>query len=656
MQFFYDPSILYTLYDIIISMNKIIHSEDNKSNNKSIGNSGYAGSMFRRNSIQRRIVVLTLSCIFGMCIIVSLASYFIFQNYLRTTLVTSTESNLKMLTDSVNGKLNEVYRMARFCQGSGDIAEYIKASPDPGSVMSVATYDRLYEEYLNNSANPYIPRVVIATGSNYLQTCQTLYSTTVNLVDAIPTLPYFEQMLAADKYDYSEGIIEDPFQRGRPKKVVPIIRPITYQFNSNQGGYLFMEISADLFTRVPDSYYMEEGSRLFLTMPGHIYLLENGDATELNGQYNVLKDMSSDSLAGASILQVETDRGREICVSFPLTAEGCYLTQTVSNNEMSKQQTTFAFILTAILIAIMGIGVLLVTQMNKYIHKPLGKIREKITKTSAGDFTRDTSIEWDHELGDIGRGINELSEAVLGLMETRVEAEKQKRDLEYKMLQSQINPHFLYNTLNSIKMMAQIQGATGISEMTISLSSLLRSISKGTSLLVPISEELSLLKDYFTIQNYRYGGMIQYKATVNPEELNKCAILKFTLQPLVENAIFHGLEPQGGVGNINVTVSYVRDIDTSVCCDSLEGSDFAEDDLCIEVRDDGVGMSAEKARSLTRDEEMPGDNKSEFFKEIGTSNVHKRLKYEFGDDYGIFIDSVEGEYTCARVIIPARPI
>lgn len=634
-------------------MNETITSKKITQKNN-IKNGKYSG-YFRKKSIQRRIVVLTLSCILSMCIIISLASYFIFQNYLRTTLITSTESNLKMLTDSVNDKLNEIYRMARFCQGSGDIAQYIKASPDPSSVMSVSTYDRLYEEYLNNSANSYIPRVVVATGSNYLQACQTLYSTTVNLTEAIPALPYFNKLLTSDVYDYSQGIIDDPFQRGNPKSVVPIIRPITYQFNSNQGGYLFMEFSADVFTNVPDSYFMEDGSRLFLTMPGHIYLLENKTATELFDTYTVLNDKSADALTGASVLEVETDRGKEICVSFPLIAKGCYLTQTVSNNEVSNQHKTFILILTAILIAIIGIGMILVTQMNKYIHKPLGMIREKISKTSAGDFSRDTSIEWNHELGDIGRGINDLSEAVLNLMETRVKAEKQKRDLEYKMLQSQINPHFLYNTLNSIKMMAQIQGAKGISEMTISLASLLRSISKGTSLLVPISEELSLLKDYFTIQNYRYGGMIQYEASLQPDALGACAILKFTLQPLVENAIFHGLEPKGGVGKISVSVTTVLEIDTSISYDSIKDKDFSEDDICIEVRDDGIGMSEDKIRRLTLDDEQ-AENKSEFFKEIGTSNVHKRLKYEFGDKYGIFIDSVEGKYTSAKVIIPRRSV
>lgn len=621
---------------------------------KTITNDSENNIHFKRKSIQRRIVALTLSCILGMCILIMLASYFVFQKYMMATLITSTETNLKMLTDSVNGKLNDTYRMARFCQGSGDIAEYIKASPDPGSVMSVDTYDRLYEEYLNNSANPFIPRVVIATGSNYLQVCQTQFSTTYNLTEEIPKLPFFDKMLNSDIYDYSEGIINDPFMRGNPKSVIPIIRPITYRYNSNQGGYLYMEINADMITQTPSSYYMDESSRLFLTMPGHIYLLKDGKATEVFDDYTVIEDKSADSLSGASVLDVHTDRGREICVSFPLTAENCYLTQTVSREEIIAQQKSFLLIITALLFATIGVGMILVTQMNKYIHKPLGMIREKITKTSSGDFSRDESIEWNHELGEIGRGINDLSESVANLMETRVEAEKQKRDLEYKMLQSQINPHFIYNTLNSIKMMAQIQGAKGICEMTTSLASLLRSISKGTSLLVPIKEELSLLRNYYTIQNYRYGGTIQYNETVSEGLLN-CAILKFTLQPIVENAIFHGLEPKGGVGEINIFVTLVKDIDKSVCIDSIKDLSFDDDDICIEVRDNGVGMSKERAMSLTSDNEQ-SENKSELFKEIGTINVHKRLKYEFGDKYGIFIDSVEGEYTCVKIIIPRKSI
>ena len=121
-------------------------------------------------------------------------------------------------------------------------------------------------------------------------------------------------------------------------------------------------------------------------------------------------------------------------------------------------------ILACILIGILSIGVVLMLLMNRMITVPVSRLQTRMVRIAGGDFSRDPSVEWEHELGDIGRGINDLSENVSELMEKRLEDEKQKQDLEYKMLQSQINPHFLYNTLNSIKWMATIQGATGISE------------------------------------------------------------------------------------------------------------------------------------------------------------------------------------------------
>lgn len=202
------------------------------------------------------------------------------------------------------------------------------------------------------------------------------------------------------------------------------------------------------------------------------------------------------------------------------------------------------------------------------------------------------------------------------------------------MLQSQINPHFIYNTLNSIKWMAVTQGADGISEMTTALSRLLRSISKGTRDLIPICDELALLNDYFTIQQYRYGGTIKMNVIVDDDELNDCLINKFTLQPLVENAIFHGIEPKQSTGHITIHVAH----------DGLS-------DITVSVEDDGIGMDAGQIEKIFSE---GSNDKSQFFKEIGLMNIHKRIKYEFGEQYGIFIESEPGLYTRMIVHIPAR--
>ena len=571
-----------------------------------------------------------------MCLLISLFSYYIFQHYLQNTLIQSTETSLRLLSESIDSSIDDVYRLVRYCQTDSNIAKYIEHNPNPGSVLSVSTYDSFSEECSRNGAYNYMPRIAVVSQEHYLQVVATTYSSTADLAEQLPLLPYYEELLTADDYDFSTGIIADPFHRAG-RKVLPILRPITYQYNNKQAGYLFIEVSTDLFTTPLKDYSCPEDSYLYLTIAGHSYIYEDNELREYEPEYNLKEDMSSHSLTGdTQISRIHCSaKGEQILVTAPLNMPGCYLSQSISHAEQTNQAVLFIGILACILIGILSIGIVLMLLMNRMITVPVSHLQSRMKRIAEGDFSRDSSIEWDHELGDIGRGINDLSENVCQLMERRLEDEKQKQDLEYQMLQSQINPHFLYNTLNSIKWMATIQGANGISEMTTSLSRLLKSISKGTSLLIDIREELSLLENYFTIQSYRYGGTITMDIQVDDESLYNNEIIKFTLQPLVENAIFHGIEPKGCAGHIQIHVGY-------------EAADTT-DRIRIDVTDDGVGMTAEKAAQILSSND---DSSADFFREIGVSNVHKRLQYQFGAEYGITIESKVGEYTTMSIHIP----
>ena len=585
-------------------------------------------------SLQKRYLLITLISTLFICIIISAISFYIFRTYLQNSLLNSTSSSLANLDEAINADINCIYRMARYCQSSSNIAEYVNASPDPGSVLSVNTYDRLYEEYQNNEANKYIPRVIIIAGSHFLQACQTSYSTTTNMTEAIPNLQFFDNLVSTNGYNFSTGIINDPFISRLQKPVIPIIRPITYQFNSKQGGYLYLEFSTNLFTDKMQKYHIDDSSNLYLVMGDHIYKYKNGQLDALDINPSLIDDVQTkDFNDNMTVITGSYNHRKLTMLSTPLKMDGCYLIQEVSPTMLQNQIKLFLLVLTSIIVLIIAMGVFLILYSNKYFHQPLFKIRQKINETAAGNFSRDPSIEWNHELGEIGKGINDLSESIENLLETRVKDEKKKQELEYQMLQSQINPHFLYNTLNSIKMMASIQGANGIAEMTTALASLLRNISKGESLILPISEELSLIKDYFTIQNYRYGGMINFDIKMDDPDIANNSIIKFTLQPLVENSIFHGLEPKGGIGNITIHLSYI-------------GSDIS-----IEVIDDGVGIPKDKLDNILVNS---SNGKNEFFREIGISNVNKRLQYEYGNQYGINVTSIEGEGTTMQVLIPRR--
>ena len=285
-------------------------------------------------------------------------------------------------------------------------------------------------------------------------------------------------------------------------------------------------------------------------------------------------------------------------------------------------------------------GILLYLLLHRIISRPVDLLQRRINAIASGDFSRDTEIEWEDEFGVIGSGINRMSENVSTLLDKRVEDEKQKKDLEYQILQSQINPHFLYNTLNSIKWMATIQGASGISEMTTALARLMKNVSKGAKARIPLKEELDLVNDYFLIQQYRYGGSIALTCDIE-DGLYDCLIHRFTLQPIVENALFHGIEPKGCAGRIQIRA-------WSEDCASAQAGGYAKN-VHISVTDNGIGMTPETIEHVLKGDAKPT---ADFFRQVGISNVNKRIQYDYGASYGITIESTVGSCTTMTITLP----
>ena len=193
------------------------------------------------------------------------------------------------------------------------------------------------------------------------------------------------------------------------------------------------------------------------------------------------------------------------------------------------------------------------------------------------------------------------------------------------MMQAQLNPHFIYNTLDTIKWVAKANNIQEISTLVASLAKILRtSISSGQ--LITLKEELTLAQCYVDIQRIRFGG--EFKYTVEMEEdLEECIVPKLILQPLVENAIIHGLANRVD-GNINVNVSEENE------------------KLQISISDDGCGMSREMMESLnSRDRKRSGEN-------IGFANVDSIIRLRYGDEYGVSVNAAEKGGTKVKVILP----
>ena len=375
-------------------------------------------------------------------------------------------------------------------------------------------------------------------------------------------------------------------------------------------------------------------------MGGQLYRVEGDDLLCL-GSADQLPEPEADvedTLGRDALLYSATLDGVACSVvACPLGLHQLYLAEVIPNDRMAHPLSLLGgpALVSLLLVLVMGLG--MSALLHRTVAAPIVALQRQMEKVGRGDFSVNPAIEWNHELGDVGRGINELSRGVSSLMEKRIEDVQQRLALEYQMLQSQISPHFIYNTLNSIKWMATIQHAPGVAEMVTALSRLLKSVSKGAQKLVPLEEEFALLEDYFTIQRYRYGGTITLEMPQPEDGWRDYLIPRFTLQPLAENAIFHGIEPNGGVGKLSVTVERGQ----------------AGQDLLIRLADDGVGMEPGQIARLLRDSGGEQDDGAPF-RHLGVWNVHRLLQLSFGPDYGLAMESAPGRGTTVTMRLPKQ--
>lgn len=585
-------------------------------------------------TIRSKITIITVLITLSIAIFVASICFYIFQSFLRKSLVQSTEFNLQLIMDTINSDLDELIYITKWSSTNSLFVKYLESDTSNSDGLSLEAYERLKEEYQNSRSADYIKRLIISDDESKFLQVGNLNNLGLPYDDIkAKEQNFFTDLLKIENY-YWIGIENDIFIPFGNEQIIPVVRPIYGTYENHIAGWVFLAISTDIITDNLRNYTIPKDVSIFFTIGDKTYLIEEDNTfIETNFDFVTVNLLSESTMNSSTIAQTVQDKegNQRTLISCFSNIDNWYISQTLSESQFTDQKFVFYFLLVFIIFAVISLGIGLTIYINYTINIPIRGIQRKLNAISNGDFSKDDTIEWNHELGDIGKGINVLSKDVITLMDKRIESEKQQKDLEYKILQSQINPHFLHNTLNSIKWMATIQNATGISEMITALSRLLKSISNRTDQIIPIKEELELLENYIIIQQYRYGGTITINYNIQAEDLYDCSILRFSLQPIVENAIFHGIEAKGENGTILI---------------SLEKK---ENDILIKIRDNGVGMTKELIEKvLSRNEGAPSD----LFQHIGINNVHRRIQYAFGDDYGIRIESEIGKYTEAYIRIP----
>lgn len=269
--------------------------------------------------------------------------------------------------------------------------------------------------------------------------------------------------------------------------------------------------------------------------------------------------------------------------------------------------------------------------LARNITYPIQRLRDSMKKVQTGEFpTIDLEVSSENEIGSLTKSFNVMTHRIQELMAQNIHEQEQKRKSELKALQSQINPHFLYNTLDSIIWMAEGKKNEEVVLMTASLARLLRQSISNEDELVSIGQEAEYARSYLTIQKMRYKDKLEFQIDISPAIFG-VKIIKLVLQPIIENAIYHGLKYKDSKGFLIV-----------------RGYQEGEKAV-LEVEDNGVGMDEETLSHIFEKHKVNYHSNG-----VGVYNVQKRLKLYYGEEYGIVYKSKKNEGTRAVITIPVE--
>ncbi len=274
----------------------------------------------------------------------------------------------------------------------------------------------------------------------------------------------------------------------------------------------------------------------------------------------------------------------------------------------------------------LGLCLLLIIFFSLKVLSPLKQLRRYMKYIENENFDVSINVKGNDEISLLGKSFNKMSKKLNELINEVYTVQIKQKEAELKALQAQINPHFLYNTLDTIYWMCRMEKAFDSSNLVQALSKLFRlSLNSGNEY-TTVRNEIDHLNNYIIIQEKRFEDMIKFRISVGEEVLD-CKVVKLILQPLVENAIHHGIEKKGGEGKIEVSIFK------------------EENDIIYVIQDDGVGADEEELNSLL--EKVEKDNKG-----FGIKNVNDRIKLYFGNNYGIKFSSSYGTGTTVIVKQP----
>lgn len=430
-----------------------------------------------------------------------------------------------------------------------------------------------------------------------------------------------------NQYNLTSSHVQHVIKGQRPW-VITLSREVhNFYGTGNSDGVVFIDLNYSAISELCDKNSIGD--------KGYVFILDqDGNIVYHPSQqqlYNELQTENIDIVMNADTDTVVTGTGddEKIYTFSRSETTGWTVVGCMNMAELLKdsREANKIYMLTAIVLVV--IAMLLSSFISKSITLPIQKLRNSMERVQEGDFkAADIVIPAENEIGSLTTSFNVMTHKIEDLMAQNVHEQELKRKSELKALQSQINPHFLYNTLDSIIWMAEGKKNEDVVVMTASLARLLRQSISNEDETVSIIQEIQYVKSYLTIQKMRYKDKLEYEIDVDPS-IYSVHIVKLVLQPIIENAIYHGLKYKDSKGMIWV-----------------KGHQDGRNAV-IEIKDDGVGMDEETLAHIFEKHKVNYHSNG-----VGVYNIQKRLSLYYGKEYGLRYESEKEKGTTVTVVIP----
>ena len=567
----------------------------------------------RKFFITYLILAVIPLCLFGITV------YFIAKNTLEKKAQEDAITITNQINYNVDSYLRKIDRMTILPFMDIGIGNYLKAD-------HVKVYPNSLEEFkMENDIRSYFTGlqllqegilgsyIVLDSGKVYGSFQNSSIRNEVEINDE----PWFQEAVRQQGALVNSGLRHEESQVYYPrnnKKVVSIARYVTRMGTSDEPaneplGVFVIDIDPDVFNFTAQK---PENGFVIITDQRDQLLYFSADADRLNW----------------SNWRANNDYIGQTSKS---DYSGWTATYIVSKDYLYRDLAKIRILGVTIIIVLLIFSIFIAGFVARGVAAPILKLSRLMMKVQGGNFDQSIYLLQNDEIGKLAKSFNLMAADLKQFVEKIESKEKQKRIAEIEALRAQINPHFVYNTLSAIRMMALLQNAPEISKVLEIFIQLLKYSTYGNRKWVTIAEELQFITDYVALLEMRYMKKIRLELKLDPQ-VEELYIIPFIIQPLVENAIFHGMGTTHHQPVIQISFQFIPG-----------------HILQIVVKDNGIGMEQDQMDHIMNELESNTQ-----FSGIGLKNIHERIKLEFGMEYGLKITSEIGQGTCIIIQLPMR--